>query len=204
MEEASRKEVRMKEVKIREAGREKADLRKELKKQLKAVPEEKKKEWDGMLLRRILSLPQMEQAAWVYGYMALSWEAGTRELLLTLLERGKRVALPRVLGEEMDFFEIRSFSELSEGAYHILEPGMECPRASSSDALLLVPGMAFTSKGDRLGKGGGYYDKFLTKEPEHMTVALAYDFQLMERLPAEIHDKTVDMVVTPGGSYSRK
>lgn len=194
----------MEESRIQETRMEKAEIRKKLKKQLKAVPEEKRKEWDGMLLRRVLSLPQMEHAAWVYGYMALPWEAGTRELLLALLERGKRVALPRVLGEEMDFFEIHSFSELSEGAWHILEPGMECPRASSADALLLVPGLAFTPGGDRLGKGGGYYDRFLTREPNHMTVALAYDFQLMERLPSEIHDKTVDMVVTPGASYSRK
>lgn len=182
----------------------KAEIRKELRRKLKAVPEEKKKEWDGILLRHILSLPEIEKAEWVYGYMALSWEAGTRELLLALLERGKRVALPRVLGEEMDFFEIRSLSELSEGAFHILEPGPECPLASCTDAVLLVPGMAFTKKGDRLGKGGGYYDKFLAKEPEHVTVALAYDFQMTESLPTEHHDRTVDVVVTPSGSYSRK
>ncbi len=189
---------------MKEVGMEKAELRKELKKLLKAVPEAKKREWDGLLLERVLSLPQVERTAWVYGYMALPWEAGTRELLLALLGKGKRVALPRVLGEEMSFFEIRSLSDLSEGAYHILEPAMECPPASCTDALLLVPGMAFTPKGDRLGKGGGYYDKFLTKEPGHMTVALAYEFQMLDCLPAEIHDKTVDMVVTPGGSYGRK
>ncbi len=189
---------------MKEVGMEKAELRKELKKLLKAVPEAKKREWDGLLLERVLSLPQVERAAWVYGYMALPWEAGTRELLLALLGKGKRVALPRVLGEEMSFFEIRSLSDLSEGAYHILEPAMKCPPVSCTDALLLVPGMAFTPKGDRLGKGGGYYDKFLTKEPGHMTVALAYEFQMLDCLPAEIYDKTVDMVVTPGGSYGRK
>jgi len=84
---------------MKEVGMEKAELRKELKKLLKAVPEAKKREWDGLLLERVLSLPQVERTAWVYGYMALPWEAGTRELLLALLVKGKRVALPRVLGE---------------------------------------------------------------------------------------------------------
>lgn len=61
---------------------------------------------------------------------------------------------------------------------------------------MLVPGLAFSMDGKRLGKGGGYYDKFLDREPNHLKIALAYDFQLLERIPAEEHDQTVNYIVT--------
>ena len=138
--------------------------------------------------------------------MALSWETGTRKLLEKLLREGKRVALPRVVmdgknsqekGPWMDFFEIRSMDDLEEGAFHILEPGGHCPKADWRTAPVLVPGMAFTPDGRRLGKGGGYYDCFLEREPDHETLALAYGFQMVETLPGEEHDRPVDMVITP-------
>ncbi len=138
--------------------------------------------------------------------MALSWETGTRKLLEILLREGKRVALPRVVmdgknsqekGPWMDFFEIRSMDDLEEGAFHILEPGGHCPKADWRTAPVLVPGMAFTPDGRRLGKGGGYYDCFLEREPDHETLALAYGFQVVETLPDEKHDRPVDMVITP-------
>ena len=65
------------------------------------------------------------------------------------------------------------------------------------DREVLVPGMAFTQDGRRLGKGGGYYDCFLEREPDHETLALAYGFQMVETLPGEEHDRPVDMVITP-------
>lgn len=64
------------------------------------------------------------------------------------------------------------------------------------EAGVLVPGLAFTSDGIRLGKGGGFYDRFLEKEPEHKTIALAYEFQIVEQIPADIHDRPVHQIVT--------
>lgn len=184
----------------------KADLRKQMRGRLKAVDAEEKAAWDREVCRRVLSRPEIAGADWVLGYMALSWETGTRELLEALLKEGKRVALPRVALSRsggvqamprMDFFEIHSMEDLEEGAFHILEPGGRCPRADWRTAPVLVPGMAFTPDGMRLGKGGGYYDCFLEREPDHGTLALAYGFQMVETLPGEAHDRPVDMVITP-------
>lgn len=63
-------------------------------------------------------------------------------------------------------------------------------------APILVPGMGFTENGVRLGKGGGYYDRYLETHPGHKTIALAYEFQILHELPAEPYDKSVDMIVT--------
>ena len=65
-----------------------------------------------------------------------------------------------------------------------------------STAPILVPGMGFTENGVRLGKGGGYYDRYLETHPGHKTIALAYEFQILHELPAEPYDKSVDMIVT--------
>ena len=163
----------------------KADLRKQMRGLLKAVSAEEKTAWDREVCRRVLSRPEIAGADRILGYMALSWETGTRKLLEILLREGKRVALPRVVmdgkdsqekGPWMDFFEIRSMDDLEIGAFRIL---------------------AFTPDGRRLGKGGGYYDCFLEREPDHETLALAYGFQVVETLPDEKHDRPVDMVITP-------
>lgn len=179
----------------------KADLRRKMKLLLKGLLPEEKAEWDRALSERVLSLPEIKDAEWVYGYMSLPWEAGTERILEELLKAGKRVALPRVSGSSMDFFEINSLQELFEGAYHIPEPGPDCPLADARDAFILVPGLAFTPDGERLGKGGGYYDRFLSGEPDHGTAALAYEFQMTAELPTQEHDRRVDMVVTPGRIY---
>ena len=186
----------------------KADVRKAMRSRLKAVPEELKKEWDERILSRLLELLEDEDAEWIYGYMSLSWEPGTEAILKTLLEKGRRVALPRVTAKPdahesyMEFYEITSLDQLTEGAYHIMEPGAQCRKAEIRDAFMLVPGMAFTGNGKRLGKGGGYYDKFLALEPRHKTAALAYGFQIMEDLPVMVHDRTVDLVITPEKIFS--
>ena len=77
----------------------------------------------------------------------------------------------------------------------IPEPVADGPVGDDPTALVLMPGLAFTKKGDRMGYGGGYYDKFLAREPEHPTVALCYQFQMVEELPTQDHDIPVDLVL---------
>ena len=77
----------------------------------------------------------------------------------------------------------------------IPEPVADEPVADDETALVLMPGVAFTKNGDRMGYGGGYYDRFLADEPNHPTVALCYAFQVMETLPTEEFDIPVDLVL---------
>lgn len=174
----------------------KINLRKQMKSLLKAVGREEKEILDHNMCEKLFELPLISEAEYVYGYMSLPWEAGTEEILGRLLKQGVKVALPRVFGSEMDFFEISSADDLEEGAFHILEPKDGCKKAEWPDAVILVPGLAFSTDGKRLGKGGGYYDKYLEKHPEHKTIALAYGFQIMEEIPVADHDRRVDVAVT--------
>ena len=83
----------------------------------------------------------------------------------------------------------------TEGYAGIFEPIADEPVADDPTALVLMPGVAFTEDGKRMGYGGGFYDRFLRSEPEHPTVALCYDFQIMEELPTEEFDVPVDLVI---------
>ena len=82
-------------------------------------------------------------------------------------------------------------------ALGIPEPIADSPVAEDPHALVLMPGLAFDREGHRIGYGGGFYDRFLAKEPEHPTVALCYEFQMVENLPVESFDVPVDLVLCP-------
>ena len=174
----------------------KAVLRKEMKERLKGLPEGRKRELDEALCRQLLSLPEFSAPRTVYAYASLSWEPDTWEILKALLSRGFRLALPRVEGREMRFFFVPDLKELSQSSMKIWEPKADAVPADDSEALVLVPGMAFSRDGARLGKGGGFYDRFLAAEPDHKTIALAYGFQLMEQIPTGVYDRPVDQIVT--------
>ena len=174
----------------------KAVLRKEMKERLKGLSEGRKRELDEALCRRLLSLPEFSAPCTVYAYASLSWEPDTWEILKALLSRGFRLALPRVEGREMRFYFVPDLKELSQSSMKIWEPKADAVPADDPEALVLVPGMAFSREGARLGKGGGFYDRFLAAEPDHKTIALAYGFQLMEQIPTGVYDRPVDQIVT--------
>lgn len=96
-------------------------------------------------------------------------------------EDGKRLYLPRVDGNTMDFYLYQPDTALVEGAYHILEPAGDIPfKPDPADSCLIVmPGAVFSKKMDRIGYGGGYYDRYLAKYPECITVAIAYAEQIV-------------------------
>ena len=100
-------------------------------------------------------------------------------------------------GSRMDFFRIDAPEALAPGAFGILEPPALPERRfmRPDKAICFVPGLAFTRQGNRLGWGKGYYDTFLSEMPV-CTVGLCYDFQLVEFLPAEVHDKPVSYICT--------
>ena len=131
----------------------------------------------------------------IYGYLPYNQEVRTVPMLERALTDGKRVAVPKVYGDEMRFIYMTDLSLVEKNDMGIPEPVADGPVGDDPTALVLMPGLAFTKKGDRMGYGGGYYDKFLQAEPDHPTVALCYDFQMMESLPVQDHDIPVDLVL---------
>ena len=144
---------------------------------------------------KFLSSELYRTARTIYGYLPYNQEVRTVPMLEQALRDGKRVAVPKVFGDEMRFIYIEDMTAVAKGYAGIPEPIADGPVADDPTALVLMPGLAFDPQGHRIGYGGGFYDKFLEREPQHPTLALCYDFQLLERLDTEAHDIPVDCVL---------
>jgi len=108
----------------------------------------------------------------------------------------KRIALPRVHGEELDFHWTAGRAGLVPGRFGILEPSADSPPAGCGFDLILVPGIAFDRCGGRLGRGRGYYDRFLARA-SGFVAGVCFDEQLIGKVPLEAHDVRMDAIVTP-------
>lgn len=179
----------------------KADARKRILAMRRELPADRARGMNEMLAARVLALPRIADARTVYLYASVRGEADTWGLLEHFLSAGIRAALPRVEGREMSFFYVERSEDLEPGAYGIPEPRAGCVRADEVKAVMLVPGVAFSPDGGRLGYGGGFYDRFLAREPEHFTVGLGYGFQILEHMKTEPFDISMDLVVTPEQVY---
>jgi 5-formyltetrahydrofolate cyclo-ligase len=151
------------------------------------------------IISRLETLPIFQQARVIHAYVAWRNEVDTHDLIRRLLQERRRVAVPKVepATDQLQHYFITDFSELQDGAFGILEPPPAPNRlaAPSQFDLVLVPGLAFDRAGNRLGMGKGHYDHFLAAVPSPK-IALAYDFQLVEKLPVEAHDQRVNMIIT--------
>ena len=136
-----------------------------------------------------------KNAKTIYGYLPYNQEVRTVPMLEQALKDGKRVAVPKCYGDEMKFIFMDDLSKVELGYANIPEPIADGPVADDETALVLMPGMAFDPEGHRIGYGGGFYDKFLAAEPNHPTLALCYEFQMLPKLETEAHDIPVDTVL---------
>ena len=170
------------------------------------------------ICKKIISSPEFQNAQVIFAYMALGDEVDLLEVIKTALKLGKKVALPKIMNKEtaeIQFFYLKNSRNIEEqtsnGAYDISEPDpllLEPAELSDSPALILVPGRAFTKEGDRLGRGKGYYDRFLgerigmwpfesLRDPVTITVAgVCFDFQIKKSLPVDDRDVKMDIVYT--------
>ena len=131
----------------------------------------------------------------IYGYLPYNQEVRTVAMLEQAIRDGKRVAVPKCYGDEMKFIFMEDLSLVEKGYANIPEPIADGPIADDETALVLMPGLAFDPQGHRIGYGGGFYDKFLAAEPNHPTLALCYDFQMLSHLDTEEFDIPVDTVL---------
>ena len=136
-----------------------------------------------------------KNAKTIYGYLPYNQEVRTVPMLEQALRDGKRVAVPKCYGDEMKFIFMDDLSKVEKGYANIPEPIADEPVADDETALVLMPGLAFDPEGHRCGYGGGFYDKFLAAEPNHPTLALCYEFQMLPHLETEEHDIPVDTVL---------
>lgn len=136
-----------------------------------------------------------QKAETIYGYLPYNQEVRTVPMLERAILDGKRVAVPKVYGDEMKFIYLDDLSRIEKGYCGIPEPVADGPVADDRTALVLMPGLAFDPQGHRIGYGGGFYDRFLAAEPNHPTLALCYAFQMLPHLETEEFDVPVDCVL---------
>ncbi len=173
----------------------KKELRNWVRQRKKEMTEEEVCRKSALLARKLFAAPFYQKASVIYGYLSYNQEVRTLPILARALEDGKRVAVPKVYGEEMRFVYLSDLSQVVPGYRGIPEPAVDTPVARDPAALVLMPGLAFDEAGHRIGYGGGFYDRFLALEPEHPTVALCYDFQVFPALETQAHDIPVDYVL---------
>lgn len=132
-------------------------------------------------------------------YLASPDEIDLSEFILEMLDRGVKVAAPRWNGETYELAKLKSLSEgdLKRGPMNILEPAEAEIVKPSEVAVWIVPGLAFTKGGKRLGYGGGWYDRLLASAyKDSLKIGVGHEFQIAEDLPHEPHDVRLDRVVT--------
>lgn len=130
-------------------------------------------------------------------YASYNEEVDTFELMKQCFKDGKNVYLPKVLDKEnMEFFKIDSVDDLQSGYMGIMEPGDLSKPCKIKTGLLIMPGLAFDIEFNRVGYGGGFYDRFLEKENEFIKAAIGFDFQVLDSVPCEEHDLKPDYIIT--------
>lgn len=131
-------------------------------------------------------------------YRALPNELSVTSLGNDALRRGKRVCFPKVQpGRALSLHHVADWAQMEPGAYGIMEPTDDCPLVTPMGVdVAIVPGVAFTQAGARLGQGGGFYDRLLPMLGG-ISIGVCFDVQLLESLPLEPHDRPVDRVIWP-------
>ena len=173
----------------------KKELRRVIREKKRAMTEEQIASASERLRELFAASNAYAQAKSIYGYLPYNQEVRTVPILEQAIRDGKRVAVPKCYGDEMRFIWMEDLSQVEKGYAGIPEPISDGPVADDQTALVLMPGLAFDPQGHRIGYGGGFYDRFLAAEPNHPTLALCYDFQMLEHLETEEFDIPVDAVL---------
>jgi 5-formyltetrahydrofolate cyclo-ligase len=180
----------------------KDSLRKELLKRRDAIPPEVRKSKDRLLRKRLLLLDEIKNAEVLFFFASFRSEVDTMGAAEELLRNGKRIVFPKVERERntLLLYEVKKVDELIPGYMGIPEPSIltdeRMVEINGVDAVI-IPGAGFDAQGNRIGYGGGYYDRLLSSLTRSVPViAPAYEEQVVEAVPAAPHDIKVGMIVT--------
>jgi len=178
---------------------EKTEIRRRILERRRTLPAEDMERRSAAIQSRLLELEEYRRTRTVHCYVSVKGEVDTRRLIERMLRSRKRVVVPIVDPERrtLRHSEIASLDELTKGSFGLLEPAPEDIRSVrlAEIDLVIVPGVAFDARGDRIGFGGGFYDHFLM-EMHVPKIGLAYEFQILERVPVSPHDIKMDKIVT--------
>ena len=145
---------------------------------------------------RFMALPEIQTCKNIFCFVSLAEEVETHSLIDSMLQEGKLLTIPKIIHtKEMIAVSFKSWSELTPGQLGILTPISSAPYKGDID-ICITPGIGFTANGTRLGYGQGYYDKWLAKHTVKYKIAVAFECQLVDNLPADTNDVAMDIIVT--------
>lgn len=181
----------------------KNSIRKEILRLRDNMSDEERICYSRAITETILDLEDVCLAKDILCFVGYKSEVQTMELIEKLFKLGKNIYVPRVNGDEMDFYRIDSVNDLKEGYKGIPEPVETCEDiyegVNTEDAVMFMPGAVFAKDGSRIGYGKGYYDRYLAKYDIMNRIAMCYAFQILERIPSDTHDKKASVIVTEKG-----
>jgi 5-formyltetrahydrofolate cyclo-ligase len=180
----------------------KKNIRQELLKKLRSQNKEQRRSKSEKIRGKLYAHEKFKAADTVMFYISEDIEVDTEQMIRDSLKSGKKVAVPITVVSQNKLIAsllVDFDKELSKGPYGILQPKSDFARPVPLKKIdvVIVPGVAFDSKGHRLGHGTGYYDRFLSKIPQSVhTLGLAFDFQMVDSLPVSSHDIAVKEVIS--------
>lgn len=168
------------------------EYKKNLRKSMKALRASQRGD-DEILAKNLFSLPELQDKTTFFVYNAFGSEADTMPVIERLLQENKKIFLPRVEGKDMVAVPYEKDAPMPKSNYGIAEPTGAAYLGEIE--VTVLPLLATDTKGNRLGYGGGYYDKFL-EDRKSLKIGYCYDFQVLDELCAQPHDVKLDIVVT--------
>lgn len=172
---------------------------------------EEREAQNKVITELILGTELYQSARFILTYVSYASEVDTRVLMGRAIKDGKKVYVPKVMGDKMDFFQVEDPAKLVPNKMGIPEPEADPVKLfpytthlsldSSAECMILVPGLAFDAKLNRIGYGAGYYDRYLASFRKKMAVGLAYKEQIVDEVPVGETDEPLDLVVTPERAY---
>jgi 5-formyltetrahydrofolate cyclo-ligase len=165
--------------------------------QRKSLSDETRHALSDEIQKRLIDSGCLNEVSCVALYSAINNEVHMGRFAEFILQQGKRLAYPRISGDELDFFEVANMDDLAPGSFGVMEPKGSALVPSEDLHIVVVPGVVFDLSGHRLGYGRGYYDRALERcTKKCRKIGVAYDFQVIDKLPTLEHDQVLTQLIT--------
>jgi 5-formyltetrahydrofolate cyclo-ligase len=182
---------------LEENSEKKSSLRKLLLRKRDSISDDYMTIASKQIQRNLKKISAYVEAKTVAAYYSTGSEVKTGRIIQEMLAAGKTVALPRVESKDIVFCKVNGFEDLEKGEFDIMEPKMTCPKVEKFD-VILVPAIAMTQDGQRLGYGKGFYDRLLS-HTHSVTIALTYSKLIVKNIPKTASDVPIQWIVTEDG-----
>ncbi|MFA7560390.1 MAG: 5-formyltetrahydrofolate cyclo-ligase [Sphaerochaeta sp.] len=179
----------------------KAELRTVMKTRIQEMGDDDWRAEDQESVLALASSPWFNDREWIFGFVPINGEVDITPLLEAALQT-KRLALPRSNGDDtLTFYEVTDLHTLIQGRFGIREPLGSTEVFPDEHALIIVPALAYSTTRQRLGRGRGYYDRYLGRYSDVLSIGVCRSYQLVEELPTGKYDRTVDHLLCNGVWY---